>query len=134
MAFGLVSAAIGLTLTPYVDISFAWFGILFVSFIIALGNGLFTPSNMAMLSNHSGVSEKGMVMGVAESLRSLSTLVGVLIGGIIWDLTNGGQGFFTYHTVFWLCGIFSITGLFIHILGGAWNVDDPALEGVGIDE
>jgi MFS family permease len=130
MAFGLVSAAIGLTLTPYVDISFAWFGILLVSFMIALGNGLFTPSNMAMLSNHSGVSERGLVMGVAESLRSLSTLVGVLIGGIIWDLTNTGQGFFTYHTVFWLCGIFTIIGLFIHVLGGAWSADDPALDGV----
>ncbi|MBT6972091.1 MAG: MFS transporter [Euryarchaeota archaeon] len=134
MAFGLVSAAIGLTLTPYVDISFAWSGILLVSFMIALGNGLFTPSNMAMLSNHSESSEKGLVMGVAESLRSLSTLFGVLIGGIIWDLTNTEQGFFTYHTVFWLCGIFSIIGLFIHIIGGAWNASDPALEGVGIDE
>ena len=99
------------------------------SILIAFGNGLFTPSNMAMLSNHSAANERGLVMGVSESLRSLSTLTGVLIGGIVWDLTWNSSGFFTYHTAFWLCGIFSLFAVFIHITGGAWNVEDPALKG-----
>ena len=72
-------------------------------------------------------------MGVSESLRSLSTLTGVLVGGIVWDLTWNNSGFFTYHTAFWLCGLFSLFAAFIHITGGAWNAEDPALKGSGVE-
>lgn len=133
IAAGLLIAGIGLAAIPYVDISLAWFGMLVTSVLIAFGNGLFTPSNMAMLSNHSAVQERGLVMGVSESLRSLSTLTGVLVGGIVWDLTWNNSGFFTYHTAFWLCGLFSLFAAFIHITGGAWDAEDPALKGGGVE-
>ncbi|MCS5538268.1 MAG: MFS transporter, partial [Candidatus Poseidoniaceae archaeon] len=133
IAAGLLIAGLGLAAIPHIDIGFAWTGMLATSILIAFGNGLFTPSNMAMLSNHSAAHERGLVMGVSESLRSLSTLTGVLIGGIVWDMTWNSSGFFTYHTAFWLCGIFSVFAAFIHITGGAWNAEDPALLGRGVE-
>jgi len=129
IAAGLLFAGLGLAAIPHIDISYAWTGMLAISVLIAFGNGLFTPSNMAMLSNHSAVHERGLIMGVSESLRSLSTLTGVLIGGIVWDMTWNNSSVFTYHTAFWLCGIFSLIAAFIHITGGAWNAEDPALKG-----
>lgn len=133
IAFGLITAGIGLVAIPYVDISFAWLGMIVTSLLIAFGNGVFTPSNMAMLSNHSSIDERGLVMGVSESLRSLCTLFGVLIGGVVWDLTWDENFPFTYHSAFWLCGIFSFIAVIIHRCGGAWSVVDPALNWNGVE-
>jgi DHA1 family tetracycline resistance protein-like MFS transporter len=133
IAMGLSIAGLGLIAIPYVDISIAWTGMLVTSLLIAFGNGLFTPSNMAMLSNHSSYDERGLVMGVSESLRSLCSLFGVLIGGIVWDLTWDEDYLFTYHTAFWLCGLFSFIAVIIHVTGGAWGVDDPALKGKEVE-
>jgi DHA1 family tetracycline resistance protein-like MFS transporter len=64
IAGGLLIAGLGLAAIPHIDIGFAWTGMLVTSILIAFGNGLFTPSNMAMLSNHSAAHERGLVMGV----------------------------------------------------------------------
>ena len=59
-------------------------------------------------------------MGVSESLRSMASLIGVLIGGWVWDITYDGEGFFSHHTAFRICGICALIGFIIFRFSDVW--------------
>jgi len=127
MSAGFLLAGFGLASIPYVPPEYSMIGLLFVCLFIALGNGLVTPSNMTLLTYVSGQNERGIVMGVSESLRSISSLLGVLIGGWVWDFSVNRDDLFDFHTAFRLCGIFALLGWAFFRFSNAWGYGDDLL-------
>ncbi|HJM19763.1 MAG TPA: MFS transporter [Candidatus Thalassarchaeaceae archaeon] len=131
LAVGFLVAGFGLSSIPYVPPEFAMMGTILVSIIIAFGNGLVTPSNMTLLTYASGTNERGTVMGVSESLRSISALFGVLIGGWLWDATVNRDDVFDFHTSFRLCGIFAVLAWACFRFSKAWRFEDDLFSEAG---
>ena len=57
--------------------------------LFALGNGLMWPSFMSILSRRAGTVHQGAVQGVAGSFGGLASIVGLIMGGILYDLLGG---------------------------------------------
>ncbi len=123
LGVGIILAGLGLSSIPYVTADVAWVGLITVTGFVAFGNGIAAPSRATLLARYSGRGELGMVMGVAESLRAMSSIVGVLLGGIVWDLTVDRTDIFDYHTAFRLCGIFALIGFCIFRFSKAWHTE-----------
>jgi len=123
LATGFLLAGIGLVAIPQVPTGYGMVWMLLTSTVIAFGNGLVTPSNMTLLTFASGSEERGAVMGVSESLRSLSSFSGVLIGGWVWDMTSNRTDMFSQETAFWMCGVFCFLAWFSFRTTGAWKAE-----------
>ncbi len=54
--------------------------------LFAVGNGLMWPSVMSILSNRAGIVYQGTVQGVANSFGSLASIIGLMIGGLLYNL------------------------------------------------
>ena len=54
--------------------------------LFAVGNGLMWPPVMSILSNRAGNVYQGTVQGVANSFASLASIIGLVIGGILYTL------------------------------------------------
>ncbi|MGE5633737.1 MAG: MFS transporter [Deltaproteobacteria bacterium] len=57
--------------------------------LFAVGNGLMWPSFMSILSKTSGNVYQGFIQGVASSFGSLASIVGLTIGGLLYNLIGG---------------------------------------------
>jgi MFS transporter, DHA1 family, tetracycline resistance protein len=55
----------------------------------AVGNGLMWPSFMSILSKRAGTVLQGAVQGVAGSFGSLASIIGLIMGGILYDFLGG---------------------------------------------
>ena len=56
--------------------------------LFALGNGLMWPSFMSILSKRAGTILQGAVQGVAGSFGSLASIIGLIVGGVRYDLVG----------------------------------------------
>jgi DHA1 family tetracycline resistance protein-like MFS transporter len=56
--------------------------------LFALGNGLMWPSFMSILSKRAGTALQGAVQGVAGSFGSLASIIGLILGGTLYNLTG----------------------------------------------
>jgi MFS family permease len=54
--------------------------------LFAVGNGLMWPSVMSTLANRAGIVYQGTVQGVASSFGSLASIIGLMIGGLFYNL------------------------------------------------
>lgn len=54
--------------------------------LFALGNGLMWPSFMSILSKRAGSVLQGAVQGVAGSFGSLASIIGLIAGGVLYNL------------------------------------------------
>ncbi len=54
--------------------------------LFAIGNGLMWPCFMAILSKRAGIIHQGIVQGVAGSFGSLASIIGLTIGGLLYNL------------------------------------------------
>lgn len=54
--------------------------------LFAVGNGLMWPSLLSILSKHGGTVHQGAVQGVASSFASLASIIGLTIGGVLYNL------------------------------------------------
>lgn len=54
--------------------------------LFALGNGLMWPSFMSILSKSAGTTLQGAVQGVAGSFGSLASIIGLILGGTLYNL------------------------------------------------
>ncbi len=54
--------------------------------LFALGNGLMWPSFMSILSKRAGTVNQGIIQGVGSSMGSLTSIVGLIAGGILYNL------------------------------------------------
>ena len=57
--------------------------------LFAVGNGLMWPSFMSIFSKTSGNVYQGFIQGVASSFGSLASIVGLIIGGLLYNLIGG---------------------------------------------
>jgi MFS family permease len=54
--------------------------------LFAVGNGLMWPSFLSILSKTAGNAYQGFIQGVASSFGSLASIVGLIIGGLLYNL------------------------------------------------
>ena len=54
--------------------------------LFALGNGLMWPSFMSILSKRAGTIHQGIIQGVGSSMGSLASIIGLVLGGILYNL------------------------------------------------
>ena len=54
--------------------------------LFALGNGLMWPSFMSILSKRAGTVHQGIIQGVGSSMGSLASIIGLVLGGILYNL------------------------------------------------
>ena len=53
--------------------------------LLALGNGLLWPSVVAILAKVAGHDNQGAVQGVAGSFGAIASMVGMIVGGVLFD-------------------------------------------------
>lgn len=54
--------------------------------LFALGNGLMWPSFMSILSKRAGTVHQGVIQGVGSSMGSLASIIGLIVGGLLYNL------------------------------------------------
>ena len=54
--------------------------------LFAVGNGLMWPSFMSLLTKQGGSVYQGVIQGVASSMGSLASIIGLIIGGLLYNL------------------------------------------------
>lgn len=57
--------------------------------LMALGNGLMWPSTMSLLSKLAGHEYQGAVQGYAGSFGAIASIIGLLVGGIMYNSFEG---------------------------------------------
>jgi MFS transporter, DHA1 family, tetracycline resistance protein len=57
--------------------------------LFAVGNGLMWPSFMSILSRHAGSKLQGAVQGVAGSFGGLASILGLILGGFLYNSIGG---------------------------------------------
>ncbi|MEM1406570.1 MAG: MFS transporter [Bacteroidota bacterium] len=65
------------------------------AFLFALGNGLMWPSFLSILSKLGGEKQQGSVQGVANSSGSLASIIGLILGGYLYETLNSATFFLT---------------------------------------
>ena len=58
--------------------------------LFSLGNGLMWPSFMALLANAAGERFQGAVQGIGSSVGSLASIVGLIVGGVLYETLGRG--------------------------------------------
>ena len=53
--------------------------------LFAVGNGLMWPSVLSILSKRAGTVQQGAVQGVANSFESLASIIGLTMGGLLYN-------------------------------------------------
>jgi MFS family permease len=54
--------------------------------LFAVGNGLMWPPVMSILANRAGTIYQGTVQGVANSFASLASIIGLIMGGLLYNI------------------------------------------------
>jgi MFS family permease len=75
--------------------------------LFALGNGLMWPSFMSILSKRAGSVLQGAVQGVAGSFGSLASIIGLIAGGLLYNLL-GPATFLISAGIIFLVAILSV--------------------------
>ena len=57
--------------------------------LFAVGNGLMWPSFMSIFTKRAGYVYQGAIQGVASSFGSLASIIGLTIGGLLYNLIGG---------------------------------------------
>jgi MFS family permease len=63
--------------------------IYFAAILFALGNGLMWPSVLSLLSKRAGATYQGSVQGIAGSFGSLASIIGLTVGGLLYQFVGG---------------------------------------------
>lgn len=84
---GSLLMAVGLLAMPFVPVALFVPLELLALAIIALGNGFFTPTVSSLISQQAQAKEQGKVLGLLQSVGSLSRMVGPLLGGLLYDFS-----------------------------------------------
>jgi len=57
--------------------------------LFAVGNGLMWPSFMSILSKSAGNVYQGLIQGVSSSFGSLASIIGLIVGGFLYNIIGG---------------------------------------------
>lgn len=83
--------------------------------LFALGNGIMWPSVSAFLASLASRDTQGTVQGIAGSVSSLASIIGLLVGGVVFSVIEGG--------VFGIAGLVMLASA---VLAGHLRVYEPA--------
>ena len=86
LLLGCVLMFIGLGIIPLVPKDYFWTGTILWICFIAMGGGCLTPSLQSLVSLISPPNEQGRMLGLSQSLGSLSRVVGPAISGFAYDI------------------------------------------------
>jgi MFS family permease len=88
--------------------------------LFAVGNGVMWPSVSAFLSSLASNETQGTVQGIAGSVSSLASIVGLLAGGLLFTVIEGG--------VFAIAGLVMLAsaGLAVHLRSYSSAVASPS--------
>lgn len=114
MLLGTLLCGLGIASLPYVPSEASWL-ILGSSAGLAIGNGLFSPTQSSLLTFEAQVGgyELGMVMGAQEGYGALARIIGPLLAAYLWSVTVEGTGIWTYHTCFRASGVVFLMALIL---------------------
>ena len=106
MIIGTILCGLGIASLPYVPSEASWL-ILGSSAGLAIGNGLFSPTQSSLLTfeAQNGGHELGMVMGAQEGYGALARIIGPLLAAYLWSVTVEGTGIWSFHTCFRVAGV-----------------------------
>jgi DHA1 family tetracycline resistance protein-like MFS transporter len=109
MITGILVCGLGLAWIPYLEPTPFTIGLVAMT-CIAVGNGLFQPTQNTLLTFEARAHglDLGRVMGSQEGFGALSRVIGPITAGFVWAETVDGSGFWTYHTVFRICGVIMV--------------------------
>jgi DHA1 family tetracycline resistance protein-like MFS transporter len=116
MIAGTLLCGVGIASIPYVQHDVSW--LIFASSAgLAIGNGLFSPTQSSVLTFEikSRGYELGMVMGAQEGFGALARIIGPLFAAYLWSLTVQGTGLWTYHTCFRVAGIIFVLAILLQL-------------------
>ena len=116
MLVGTLVCGLGIASIPYAPTETSW--LIFGSCAgIAIGNGLFSPTQTSVLTleSRAGGHELGMVMGAQEGSGALARIIGPLFAAYLWSQTVEGSGLWTYHTCFRVAGIVFCLALILQL-------------------
>ena len=85
---GLVMVALSLAAIPFAASASAWPAMLATGILMAIGSGIYNPSNLGLLSRSIDADEQGGVLGLNQSLSSLGRVVGPLFAGLLFQLNQ----------------------------------------------
>jgi MFS transporter, DHA1 family, tetracycline resistance protein len=85
LLLGCVAMFIGLGLIPLIPKDWFWTGTVVSIIFIAIGGACLTPSLQSLVSTISPPNEQGRMLGLSQSLGSLSRVVGPAISGIAYE-------------------------------------------------
>ena len=101
MVFGILICGLGIGWITYLNPT--RFVILLIPMaFIALGNGLFQPTQNTLLTLEakSTCLDLGRVMGAQEGYGAMARIIGPIVAGFVWAETVDNPGKWDYHTVF----------------------------------
>lgn len=84
---GLTIMFLAMVLVGFTVTRFALYGVIV---LFSIGGGMTRPMIITSITNYSRVSDRGKLMGVTDSLASVSQIIGPLIGGFVIEHYNPG--------------------------------------------
>ena len=67
---------------------------------MAVGNGLMWPSVVSLLSKAAGERYQGAIQGVAGSLGAAASILGLILGGLLYGVLEGSVFLLSAVTIF----------------------------------
>ena len=101
MMIGILVCGLGIGWIPYLEPD-PFVLVLVPMALIALGNGLFQPTQNTLLTLEAKNAslDLGRVMGAQEGYGALARIIGPIVGAFVWAETIDNTGKMDYHTVF----------------------------------
>ncbi len=116
MIIGCLMMTASLFAIPYVGpASGGLFGLLFVTFILAVGNSMASPAVMSLASKVSHESEQGKALGVLQSGASLARAIGPAIGGVLLNNAVNRVDDLSVQRTFFTASAIMLAAMFIAI-------------------
>jgi MFS transporter, DHA1 family, tetracycline resistance protein len=100
LVWGTIIMFFGITGLPFVPQGMLVGAGLLVLAAVAVGNGLCTPTNTALISLYTSPDMQGETLGIAQSIGSIGRILGPLSGSLLYGLE--------YHTPYLAGGVFLI--------------------------
>ena len=63
--------------------------------LLSIGNALSSPTLPSLISRQVGPREQGQILGVTQSVRSLTQIIAPIWGGTLFDAVGNGAPFWT---------------------------------------
>jgi MFS family permease len=91
--FGLLATAMSITLMPVFSSQFSYTAMLGLAGLLAVGTGLFNPSQSSLISKTAPEDEQGEILGVNQSMSALGRVVGPTLSGFLFEYHIGAPFF-----------------------------------------